>query len=341
MRSASFLLPLFVHGGQVCKPAPGFPNPPGRSVTTRPVGLEIEYWDNAMQRYVPQGLVAAQALTDAEFEAMTHGPFLRSADVRARKPEKTPPEIFAASLPPTYFSATYADKFFLLDQINASEAPLGSGKLDAPWHAELKLLGGAVAPSTAYAINSRDGKETLQGFLIAEGNPFAYSPGNHTKEMTFGGLAYMDKDGCKTLFPVFPDPYTATGRVLNTIDCHEGTGMCLFSAWKFDGMGSMPFPDCLHYCMPDDMTHPTKCVTQGVVKDETGKDICREYRRGGGVHGLTIAHTDPEDPRSFEVFLVFTGGKHSHPLITPPPAPQSPHHQPRNHPNHPLTSTVQ
>eukprot|EP00966_Prymnesium_polylepis_P201171 4661245-Prymnesium_polylepis.3 len=43
--------------------------------------------------------------------------------------------------------------------------------------------------------------------------------------MNFGGVAYMKADGCKNLFPLFPNPYAATGVVVNTIDCHAPSGI--------------------------------------------------------------------------------------------------------------------
>lgn len=159
---------------------------------------------------------------------MTHGPKIRRADVKKQKRETASPEAFAKALPPTYFTATYADRFYELDQINASAAPLGSGKLGsgASWTGNLKMMGYAIAPSTVYPIESDDDNEELHGFLVAEGNPFAFDPGNHTSQMNLGGVAYMNASGCKTLFPVAPSPWAKTGRVINTVDCHKRLGMC-------------------------------------------------------------------------------------------------------------------
>jgi hypothetical protein len=149
------------------------------------------------------------------------------------------------------------------------------------------MLGYAIAPSTMYDVRSED--DELEGFMIAQGNPFVMDPGvrhahthmhmqcqrgeaaesharvcssstcrraartwnvcsnhrapplrpqNHTTQMNFGGVAYMKADGCKNLFPLFPNPYAATGVVVNTIDCHAPSGMCFFSLWKFDGAPS-------------------------------------------------------------------------------------------------------
>ena len=67
-------------------------------------------------------------------------------------------------------------------------------------------------------------------------------------------------------------------------------------------------PDCLWYCKPDSLTQPTKCVAEGIVKDEVGREICRDYGMGGGVHGLTVMKDDPTDPQAFDLMLIFTAG---------------------------------
>ena len=83
-------------------------NVAGRNVTFKSVGLTIDLWDAERKVYVPQGLVAAQALTDKEFGPMTHGPKIRGADVRSRHQATASAADFSASLPPVYFTATCA-----------------------------------------------------------------------------------------------------------------------------------------------------------------------------------------------------------------------------------------
>mmetsp|Transcript_52141 Transcript_52141/g.137097 ORF Transcript_52141/g.137097 Transcript_52141/m.137097 type:complete len:461 (+) Transcript_52141:32-1414(+) len=293
----------------VCQPAPQFPDKViGRNVTLETIALPIDMWDAERKIYVPQGLIVGHALTDEEFGPMTHGAKVLRSDVRSRQRETKAPAAFSADLPPVYLAGTFVDKLFMIDRINASAAPLGSVKLNASWTAELRMLGYAIAPSTMYDVRSED--DELEGFMIAQGNPFVMDPGNHTTQMNFGGVAYMKADGCKNLFPLFPNPYAATGVVVNTIDCHAPSGMCFFSLWKFDGAPSpiAMWPDCLWYCRPDDMRNPTKCVSQGVMRDVDGHKICRDYGLGGGVHGLTVLKTDEDDASSFDLMLVFTKG---------------------------------
>merc|ERR1719432_171516 len=50
-----------------------------------------------------------------------------------------------------------------------------------------------------------------------------------------------------------------------------------------------------------------KCLKSAVVVDENGEKICSKKGQGG-VHGMTVAHLDKDDPSQFDIFLVFTGG---------------------------------
>merc|ERR1711865_656211 len=49
------------------------------------------------------------------------------------------------------------------------------------------------------------------------------------------------------------------------------------------------------------------CIKGGVVEYETGEKVCSK-EGVGAVHGMTVAHTDKEDPSQFDIFLVMTGG---------------------------------
>mgnify|MGYP002807803104 CR=1 FL=1 len=46
----------------------------------------------------------------------------------------------------------------------------------------------------------------------------------------------------------------------------------------------------------------------GIMLDETGTQICRDYRLGGGVHGMMVGKTDKDDPSQVDLLLVFTKG---------------------------------
>jgi len=139
--------------------------------------------------------------------------------------------------------------------------------------------------------------------------------------MDFGGVDYV-KDNCTRIFPNALDNvshYKTGGDVVNTVSCHPTTGICFFSVWKFyddqtpmwNNVSRKMFPDCLHYCVMDDLTQADGgCKKGGVVKDENGVAICSK-EGVGAVHGMTVAfgpNLTHSDPNEFDIFLVFTGG---------------------------------
>merc|ERR1711972_907227 len=96
------------------------------------------------------------------------------------------------------------------------------------------------------------------------------------------------------------------GRVVNTVECHS-PGFCFFSVWRFYD-DSLPgtSDDCLWWCQTTTPSDPSSCVASGVVRDENGDQICHKDGKGA-VHGMTVGKTDPQDPKSFDLFLLFTG----------------------------------
>jgi hypothetical protein len=287
----------------VCHPSPGFPAPDSLRVNTEALRLSLDRWNPAAKRYEKVGDLPGQALNRFEFGPMTHGPKIRNSDVKKFHAGD-------ATVPPVFFGASLTNEFYGIGNIDSSAAPLGSGKL-GNWSGDLSMLGFCIGPSTAYPIESDDGNEDLNGFLIAQGNPFVSDKGNNGSiEYNFGGVTFMNKEGCTDLYPVGDDPHARSGMVVNSVDCHPGTKMCFFSLWKFDGM---PYqmanvPDCLVYCRLDDMANPTKCVESGIMHDEQGRMICRDYGLGGGVHGMMVGKTDTTDPSQVDLLLVFTKG---------------------------------
>jgi len=177
-----------------------------------------------------------------------------------------------------------------------------------------KMVGYSLAPSTSYPIEDpTTGK--LKGLLLAEGQPFFASDSNGTTELYKGGVEFLPVDGnCTQIFPSLMDggiEMVETGEVVNTVDCHE-TGICFFTVWKFYDdaepiWNNHSAPDCLHWCLLRDLHDPSLgCKHGGVVTDENGEKIC--HKEGvGAVHGMTIGHTDKDDPNTFDIFLVFTG----------------------------------
>ena len=143
---------------------------------------------------------------------------------------------------PFYVSATFTNKIYKFENITKLE--------NGTVRATQKMVGNAVAPSTVYPIeDTHSGK--VQGLLVAEGNPFWVNSPMHPSHMQVfkGGVTYLDKDNCTDMFPLKPETDYKEGKVVNTVDCHEATGVCFFSVWKFyddqPGMWSnKSAPDC-------------------------------------------------------------------------------------------------
>lgn len=216
-------------------------------------------------------------------------------------------------LPPFYVQATWTNQVYRFDHVKKAE---GRGQ---PLQASRKVVANAIAPSTSYPIEKNG---TLQGLLVAEGQPFLLSSPltpAHT-QLTFGGVDYIndDADDCHKVFPNTndADAHMITGDVVNSVSCNEATGICFFSVWKFYDdqspiwdVAKKATPDCLHYCVMEAMDgSSTKCTKAGVVRYETGDMVCSKAGVGG-VHGMVVDnHKRYDDPNQFDMFLVMTGG---------------------------------
>jgi hypothetical protein len=220
-------------------------------------------------------------------------------------------------MPPFYVSATFTNKVYKFEQLRREG---GKGDRGKPMHAVQKVVAHAVAPSTSFAIDGPNGD--MEGLLVAEGQPFDINAPLDPKHMTFdyGGVDYITNN-CSRIFPNALDKvshYKTGGDVTNTVSCHPHTGICFFSVWKFFddqapiwNMTRKKHPDCLHYCVTDDLRQfGGGCKKAGVVKDEHGEPICSK-KGVGAVHGMTVAfgpNLTHSDPNEFDIFLVFTGG---------------------------------
>jgi len=217
-----------------------------------------------------------------------------------------------SDVPPFYVSATFNNKVYRFDHLKRQ----GRGK---PMLAQQKMVANAVAPSTAFPLENKDGD--IEGLLVAEGQPFAVNSlldHNHT-EVWFGGVDRItDGPKCDLVFPnkVDKDSHLFRGEVVNTVSCQRDTGVCFFTVWNFyddqtpiwQAAHALGMEDCLHYCVMDALDGSnSQCNFGGVVKDEHGEPVCSKKGQGA-VHGMTVAHLDKEDPTQFDIFLVFTGG---------------------------------
>jgi len=159
--------------------------------------------------------------------------------------------------------------------------------------------------------------------LVAEGQPFLLSSPldrEHT-QLYFGGVDYINDDAedCHKVYPseVDAESHMLTGDVVNSVSCNEATGICFFSVWKFyddqapiwETAKKFTHEDCLHYCVMEAMDgSSSKCTKAGIVRYETGDQVCSK-KGVGGVHGMVVDNQKRhEDSNQFDIFLVMTGG---------------------------------
>eukprot|EP01062_Namystynia_karyoxenos_P075483 TRINITY_DN728_c0_g1_i6.p2 TRINITY_DN728_c0_g1~~TRINITY_DN728_c0_g1_i6.p2 ORF type:complete len:531 (+),score=198.29 TRINITY_DN728_c0_g1_i6:82-1593(+) len=275
--------------------------------------LNVSAWDPVGKRYQLLGRADAWYVWDEtegtdplkdptpKLGTFMHGPHFDRAHLDTDTP-----------VPPTYVSATASGKVFLFDGFDAQMTTVNK-----------KAVAWTDAPSTQY--NIYDAQNRTTHMLVADGAPFWVAPAHHGWWLNRGGVhvvstaAPHDSSQCAKIFPnKADDPKEISyGRVVNTVDCHQDTGFCFFSAWKFYGKTNSTFPDCLHWCLLDDPAAPTQCVLGGILTDEAGEKICHNSDThvpptagvgGGGVHGFTIGRRTRGLDAELDLFLVYTGG---------------------------------
>lgn len=269
-------------------------------VTFEGVELPLLSWNAETQTEEQIGTVPSYALAGVRntWEMYLHGPLFRERE------RDTP-----TGIPPVYVFATWMNRIYRFE--NFSQPVPGQ-----PLRAQQKIVGSALAPSTAWPVEDADGM--LQGLLVAEGQPWWLSnvwPLPH--EIYKGGVDFMpvgERQHCTQIFPE-SGMHRLFGQVVNTVDCHKGAGVCFFTVWKFyddqwpvwSNTSEKVAPDCLHYCIADRLDVKPTCLYTTVLEDEHGNPICHQKGKGA-VHGMTIGNQDLDDPTKFEIFLVFTGG---------------------------------
>eukprot|EP00933_Yihiella_yeosuensis_P045865 TRINITY_DN4129_c0_g2_i1.p1 TRINITY_DN4129_c0_g2~~TRINITY_DN4129_c0_g2_i1.p1 ORF type:complete len:487 (+),score=70.78 TRINITY_DN4129_c0_g2_i1:88-1548(+) len=270
----------------------------GDSVELDSTEFQVLKYDRKANKQNGVGTVRAYAIAGKKdtWQMYLHGPMFRPS-------ERSSPE----SIPPVYVSGTWTNEIYRFDNFSMPS----SGKLQA----SQKLVGHALAPSTTWPIEDSKGK--LKGLFVAEGQPWWMDKMPWPKEIYKGGVEYLPSSRSEKCSPIFPKTglHKIFGQVVNTVDCHKGTGVCFFTVWKFyddqwpiwNNVSDKIAQDCLYYCIADGLDGNPSCRKIGVVKDEHGNKVC--HKDGvGAVHGMTIGLSDKSDPSTFDIFLVFTGG---------------------------------
>jgi len=290
-----------------------------QNVTFVPHNLTVMRWNTTLKKYNPKPIGQLEAHVAIggkdDWQMYLHGPMMRPW--REMGPKD--------SIPPFYVQATFTNKVYKFENLRREG---GIGNRGKNMTATQKVVAHAVAPSTSFPIENANGD--LEGMLVAEGQPFLINSPLDPRHMQFdfGGVDYIGSNGsssnCTRIFPNALDNvshYKKGGDVVNTVSCHPHTGICFFSVWKFfddqkpmwNNMTKKMFPDCLHYCIVDDITEVRDvrggCKKAGVVKID-GEPVCSKPGVGA-VHGMTVAfgpNLTHADPNEFDIFLVFTGG---------------------------------
>lgn len=262
----------------------------GDDVQFSPHILIVNTYDRAKKSVLPTGTITSYALAGTEdtWQMYLHGPLVRER-------ERTDAE----SIPPIYVQGTWVQKVYRWDSFGKPQA----GK---SLQAKQKMVGKTISPSTSFPIEDANSTR-VKGLMVAGGGSFALPSYK-------GGVYFLPADRkseCTEVFPI--SGRKMWGQVVNTVDCHKGTGICFFTVWKYyddqapiwKPVGKLA-PDCLHYCIAEGLDSKPSCKRAGVVVDENGNKVC--HKDGvGAVHGMTLGNTDKTNPAKFDIFIVYTG----------------------------------
>lgn len=274
----------------------------GTQIELQPYALNVSTWNATSKVAQPAGEITSYAILGGKdtWQMYLHGPNIQAVE-RASVDD----------IPPIYVYATFTNQVYRFENFDRFPSV---GQKPTPLKATQKMVGHAYAPSTGWVV--RDAQNKIGGIMVAEGQPFGFDMHMPSRELSLGGVEYVRNGHTKNCSTVFPleGVHKHTGQVVNTIDCHKGTGVCFFTVWVFyDDEGVMwnmsqkVSDDCLYYCMMEDtLSGEPRCRKTAVVVDENNSPVC--HKKGvGAVHGMTVGNTDAEDPTKFDIFLVFTG----------------------------------
>jgi len=290
----------------------------GEEVEFLPYFMNVSTWDGKANKSSQIGRITSYAISGKidSWQMYLHGPHLH-------KRERSDPE----GLPPLYVFATFTNKIYRFENFTRPR-PVSDGP-PTPIRAVQKVVGHALAPSTGFILGDDEDESVKlpRGMLVAEGQPFWLSNMDTLppKEVYKGGVQWLPArlpsdsqtapyTNCTEIFPT-QAVHRMLGQVVNTIDCHKGTGVCFFSVWKFyddqfpiwNKISQYMANDCLYYCIAGHNAEKQPvCLKTEIVVDENGQQVC--HKDGvGAVHGMTVGNTDPKDPSKFDILLVFTG----------------------------------
>lgn len=282
------LLPLALHARVLpCQPSACFEGGCSEApvVSTHAQAVTVDRWNAQNLSYVPESQLQAQVLIHTNFTIFMHGPRLLSGGDNS-------------TVPTAYFVDSNGDAVYRLDAaVNPDAHTTMTG--------HLQQIATVMAPSTLFPITTQG--RTVESFMVAQGSlPIFQEPRYFPKLVERGGVNLVRSAGCQQIFPL--KAFRTTGRVVNTVDCDAEVGVCFFTIWKFyNTPRTWPFPDCVVWCIPDNITNPMSCVAEGTLEYPNGTQVCRNAPIGG-VHSIKVLRNDRASNSSIKLLLLFTGG---------------------------------
>lgn len=279
-----------------------------RQIAFEPYELSVDYWDADAKQYVTRGTVTSKYFLEAT------DPSLHAANVYA--PRDFVPSI-DGSLPRSWYGATSQNKYYEVSDLSYEK--LLSNTTDT---VDVTLFAYGMAPSGMKNVEDPSGR--LTGWLLGGGNPVGLAgnvdPETGERFTHAGSVAFVpnsDESVGEYASMLFPSPEindeSDPGMVINTMICHEESGLCVFTEHRFY-VGTVFAPqDCLYWCEPNDFYNPSSCVASGKMTYPDGSDMCSirmvpGTHYGGGVHSLALGKTDESNPNRFKLILLYTGG---------------------------------
>ena len=225
--------------------------------------VTVSTWDADEKVYVPEGKKLTKWVAGHESDDGLAGHIsLHAAHVYA-------PRDFVPGneLPLIAYGSTFTQRLYEISGVTFDD--LKNDTKDESSEIDLSHFGHGLAPSGLFAVEDAEGE--LTGWITGGGNPFHLNtnPGVGLPTLSRGSVAFMPKDEteeCAMLFPPAGDTEFSNGRgkTINTVTCHMQSGVCIFSGWKFYSPTTPLDEDCLFWCVPDNIFHPTKCASAPV-----------------------------------------------------------------------------
>jgi hypothetical protein len=278
-----------------------------RQIAFEPYELSVDYWNAEAKQYETRGTVTSKYFIEAT------DPSLHAANVYAPRDFRPTPDGF----PRSWYGATSQNKYYEVSDLSYDK--LLSNETST---VDVTLFAYGMAPSGMKNVEDPSGR--LTGWLLGGGNPVGIAgnvdPETGERFTHAGSVAFLpnsDESVGEYSPMLFPSPeindLEDPGTVINTMICHQESGLCVFTEHRFYVGTAFAPEDCLYWCEPNDINNPTECVASGKMTYPDGSNMCSirmvpDTHYGGGVHSLALGKTDASNPDRFQLILLYTGG---------------------------------